>query len=114
MALCEGGSVIYVLEGKGSDPSWNRISAVDVATGNRHTVVDATIGTGVPLAHTRKLMCAGGALYASLGQSYEARDPGCSSGSCPENKIISIDPATGDRLVVSFFSANTQSNIPGH
>jgi hypothetical protein len=114
MATCEGGSVIYVLEGKGTDPSWNRISAVDVATGNRHTVVDSTIGTGVPLIHTRKLMCAGGALFASLGQSYEAQDPGCSSGSCPENKIISIDPATGDRLVVSFFSANTQANIPGH
>jgi hypothetical protein len=114
MATCEGGSVIYVLEGKGADTGWNRISAVDVATGNRHTLVDASVGTGLPLMHTRKIMCSGGALFASLGQSYEAGDPGCSSGSCPDNKIVSIDPATGDRLVVSFFSTNTQSNIPGH
>ena len=113
MATCDGGSVVYVLEGKGADPAWNRISAVDVATGNRHTVVDSTVGTGTPLIHTRKLICAGGVLFASLGQSFEAGEPGCMSGSCPENKIISIDPATGDRLVISFFSANTQTMIPG-
>lgn len=113
MATCDGGSVLYLLEGKGTDPSWNRISAVDVATGNRHTVVDSTVGTGTPLIHTRDLMCSGGALFASLGQSFEAAEPGCMNGSCPENKIISIDPATGDRLVVTFFSANTQTMIPG-
>jgi hypothetical protein len=114
MATCGGSPLLYVLEEKGAATGWNRISAVDVTTGNRHTLVDSpSTGTGVPLVDTRKLICAGGVLFASLGQSFEAMDPGCSSGGCPENKIVSIDPETGDRLVVSFINTNTQAQIPG-
>jgi len=103
-----------VLEEKGATAGWNRISAVDLATGNRHTLVDSpSTGSGVPLINTRKLSCFNSVLFAALGQSFEAMDPGCSHGSCPENKIISIDPATGDRLVVSFFSSNGQTQVPG-
>jgi len=102
-----------VLEEKGATAVGNRISAVDLATGNRHTLVDsASTGSGVPLINTRKLSCFNSVLFAALGQSFEAMDPGCSHGSCPENKIISIDPATGDRLVVSFFQQQRPNASP--
>jgi hypothetical protein len=122
MATCPGSSVLYVLEDvlddQGMATDWNRISSVDVATGNRHTLVDApptgpSTGAGVPLMNVRSFICSAGVLFASLGKSFEAMEFGCVNGTCPENKIVALDPATGDRLVVSFFSANTQNPIPG-
>jgi hypothetical protein len=105
IATCKGSTVLYLLQ-DGPD-NQAQFVVVDIATGNHQVIADSTVGAGVSLANVRMMTCFNDALYATEVVSQEAN--GNNPAVAKENKVISIDPATGDRLVVSFFDTTTET-----
>jgi hypothetical protein len=94
LAVCPGAPVIYALEA-GKTPS--QIDVFDLTTGAGQILVGpANLGRGVAAVDLNAITCQNGVIFASRNQWVE------NAGNPDHNMILAIDPATGDRLVVSY------------
>ena len=94
LAVCPGAPVIYALEAS-KTPS--QIDVFDLTTGAGQILVGpANLGRGVAAVDLNAITCQNGVIFASRNQWVE------NAGNPDHNMILAIDPATGDRLVVSY------------